>query len=536
MGVPALRATSEGRRVESISAPHAVAELAPRRPALSTVIGGWLRDPGGKAVAALVALALGFLAWQIFRWGGSAHETLISDVAFLPVSFIGAILAWRAGRHPALEDRTRRAWRIVALSFLFYWIGDLLFTIEENIGDGSYPSLADAAYLIFYVTLLWGVLSFPTARRSKGDRTKLWLDTGTIVLGAFMILWYFALGPTARDSGSTFLESFVSLAYPIGDLVLIFAVSRILLAQPQRGLGHALGILASGLLLFVVADVAFAHLSFVGSYNGGDWPDSLWMVAQVLMAASAQYQYWHASRPQRHGTSEPARIRPFSPMPYVAVLSSFALLAVVGWKQAVYPLGGLMIGAIGVTSLVVIRQITALRENLSLLSELHLLASTDTLTGLQSRRHFFELAEREFYLARRHDRHLSAMMIDIDHFKSINDTYGHAAGDTALQMLAGICSESLRATDLVGRYGGDELVAVLPESDVERALLAAQRIRESVDETTVDYENGTFRFTISVGVATAEAAADLAQLLRRADRALYQAKQEGRNTTRALSA
>jgi diguanylate cyclase (GGDEF)-like protein len=301
-------------------------------------------------------------------------------------------------------------------------------------------------------------------------------------------------------------------------------------------LGHSLGILAAGMILFVVADVAFAHLSLHDAYSGGDWPDSLWMVAQVLMAVSAQYQYWYRTRRTTPVSIEPAPIKPFSALPYLAVFASFTLLAVVGWHAASYPLGGLMLGAIGVTTLVVSRQIAALRENMTLLSELHVLASTDMLTGLQSRRHFFEIAEREFYLARRHERHLSAMMIDIDHFKGINDRFGHAAGDAALQMLAQLCRDTLRTTDLVGRYGGDELVTILPDTDVDKALEVAQRIRCDLEERTVDSEYGQFSFTVSVGVATAEAAADLAQLLRRADRALYQAKQDGRNTTRALSA
>jgi len=496
----------------------------------------WLRDPGGKATVALILLAVAFLFWQVFHWGGPDLETWIGDSAFLPVSITAAVLAWRASKHPAIDGRTGRAWRIVAVAFFFYWLGDVIFTFEENVGSVPFPSWADAAYLAFYVALLWGVLTFPTAPRTKADRTKMWLDTGTVVLGAFMILWYFALGPTARDSGSTVFESFVSLAYPIGDLVLVLAITRILLGEPPRGLRHALGILAVGLILFVIADVGFAHLSLTDSYAGGDWPDSLWMVAQVLMAVSAQYQWWYRSRRVSTDAIEAVKIRTFSPVPYLAVFASFGLLAVVGWHEAAYPLGGLMLGALGVTALVVSRQIAALRENLSLMTELHELASTDVLTGLQSRRHFFEVAEREFYLARRHERPLAAMMIDIDHFKGINDTYGHAAGDQALQMLARTCHECLRSTDIIGRYGGDELVTILPDTDVDAALEVATRIRSALDKISIAVDDTSFRFTISVGVATAEAAADLAQLLRRADRALYQAKQDGRNTTRALSA
>ncbi len=510
--------------------------IARARPGVGKLVRTWFADPGGRAVGLLCALGAVFIAWQFAGWGGPDHRTLISDVAFLPVSITGAWITWRTARNPALDARTRRAWKIIAVSFLCYWLGDTIWTLEENLGSAPFPSVADAAYIIFYPLLLWGVLSFPTAPRRGADRAKLWLDTGTVMVAGYMLLWYFALGPTSRQTGSTPLETTVSLAYPIGDLVLIFAITRILLSQPARGLGRAMGILASGLVLFVIADVAFAALSLNDAYEGGDWPDSLWMVAQVLMAVAAQYQNWHASRVTPEEMTETKRFKQFSPLPYVAVFGSFGLLAVVGWNEAAYPLGGLMLGAVGITALVVSRQVAALRENLHLMTELHELASTDVLTGLQSRRHFFETAEREFYLARRHGRALSAMMIDIDHFKVVNDSYGHATGDAALEMLAGACRDSLRATDLMGRYGGDELVALLPENDVDDALAAAGRIRAAIDGSVLDVDGHQMRITISVGVATAEGAADLAQLLRRADRALYEAKQAGRNTTRALSA
>lgn len=507
----------------------------PTRRSLLRTVADWLGDPGGKLTAALVLYGLAFLAWQLFRWGGSDHRTLISDIAFLPVSATAAAIAMRTGRNPKLDHRTARAWRIVAVSFLLYWLGDVVWTFEENLHNAPFPSIADIFYLAFYPVLLWGVVSFPSAPRSTTERTKLWLDSGTIVVGASMILWYFSLGPTASDAGSNFIEAAVSLAYPIGDFVLIFAIARILLGEPPRGSGHALGILATGVLLLVVGDVAFASLSLKEAYQGGDWPDSVWMFAQILTAVSAQYQHWYASRADHEFSIRVPTIRMFSPYPYLAILASFALLAVVGWNQALYPLGGLMFGALIITTLVVARQIATLRDNMRLLKELHLLASIDSLTGLQSRRHFYELAEREFYLARRGGRPLSAMMIDIDHFKAINDTFGHAAGDAVLQTVAAQCMSGLRAGDLIGRYGGDEMVVLLPDADLDSALATAERARGAADGLTVLTERGVVPATLSMGVASSEGCADLAELLHRADLALYEAKQAGRNTIRATA-
>lgn len=510
-----------------------VPEAAPAREPFFHLARSWLKDPGGLLTAAMLVYGFVFLAWQVYGWGGANHRTLISDLAFVPVSLTAAYLAWRVGRREKMDPLTARAWRIVAVSFFLYWLGDLIWTLEENLGSAPFPSIADIAYILFYPVLLCGVFSFPSTPLSRTERTKVWLDGGTVLVGASMILWFFSLGPTAQSSGSNFLESAVSLAYPLGDLVLLFGITRILLGRPPAGSGHALGILATSLLVLVAGDIGFAHMSLNETYAGGDWPDSAFMIAQVLTAVSAQYQFWHATRSEAGYIAPVAEPKTFSPVPYIAIFASFLLLAIVGWNQAVYPIGGLMVGALIVTTLVVARQITALKENLRLLHELHALASTDSLTGLGSRRHFHEMAEREFYLSRRNGRPLAAMMIDIDHFKTINDTYGHAAGDQVLQEVSRQCTAALRAGDLIGRYGGDEIVIVLPDTALEAALAAAERIRGT--ELAIQTPAGLVHATLSMGVSAGDGASDLAELLARADLALYEAKQAGRNTTRAIA-
>ena len=292
-----------------------VPEASRTRDAFLRAARDWVRDPGGRVVGALAIYGIAFLAWQIFGWGGVRHRALISDLAFIPVSLAAAALAFRAGRQPDLDPKTARAWRIIAASFFLYWLGDAIWTLEQHLGSGPFPSIADIAYVAFYPLLLWGIFAFPTGPKNATERTKLWLDGGTVLVGSAMLLWYFSLGPTAQATGSNFLESAVSIAYPIGDLILLFGITRILLDRPARGSGHALGILASGLLVLVLGDVGFAHLELNGSYAGGDWPDSAFMIAQILTVVSAQYQYWYASR-GHHGlavrTPEP---RTFSPYP-----------------------------------------------------------------------------------------------------------------------------------------------------------------------------------------------------------------------------
>ncbi len=158
------------------------------------------------------------------------------------------------------------------------------------------------------------------------------------------------------------------------------------------------------------------------------------------------------------------------------------------------------------------------------------LAMTDSLTGLHNRRQFLELAALEFQRARRYRHPLSVLMLDIDGFKQVNDTYGHAVGDQILQIVSTRCRKSLRDIDLLGRYGGDEFVVLLPEDDLNGARNAAERLCRYVAATSVDTDRGLLNITLSLGAAAlAEGDADVASLLNRADAALYRAKNAGRN-------
>jgi len=200
----------------------------------------------------------------------------------------------------------------------------------------------------------------------------------------------------------------------------------------------------------------------------------------------------------------------------------------------------LLISALIAFSLVGLdRLLRAIRANQEQLTRL---ATTDALTGLASRRHLLAELEKELRRAERSGRPLSVLMIDLDHFKGINDRYGHAVGDEVLAAVAARCVARLRAIDLCGRIGGEEFVVLLPEADAEGALTTAERLRADLAETPIDTAGGPLGVTISIGVATHrprspsanenaddEATRRVQDLLQRADDALYRAKGGGRN-------
>ena len=162
--------------------------------------------------------------------------------------------------------------------------------------------------------------------------------------------------------------------------------------------------------------------------------------------------------------------------------------------------------------------------------ELKELASTDPLTGADNRRSFLDKGALELLRSRRYKRPFSFLMLDVDHFKKVNDNYGHHLGDEVLKALVSRCKKILRITDLFGRLGGEEFAVILPETDSETALEVGERLRAELSLVRVESDQGSIQFTVSIGLSMREDEADtLTAIMGRADSALYKAKELGRN-------
>jgi len=174
------------------------------------------------------------------------------------------------------------------------------------------------------------------------------------------------------------------------------------------------------------------------------------------------------------------------------------------------------------------RTIRELEENRRALAEL---ATTDALTHLKNRRLFYSQANQNLADCRRNGRDMSVLVLDIDHFKKVNDTYGHHAGDEVLVRVAGLLTRMVRAVDTVARFGGEEFAILMPETNKLGAAVLGERIRTAIEKETILVEDRTIPITASLGIATlaAEQVESIDQLLSIADRRLYLAKNQGRN-------
>lgn len=197
------------------------------------------------------------------------------------------------------------------------------------------------------------------------------------------------------------------------------------------------------------------------------------------------------------------------------------------------------VGAVGreaASSIELADQVEALRRRYhesvsqlaSLTGRLRELAMVDSLTGVLNRRAFLDYADGEWVRHKRHSHALSCAMIDVDGFKKINDTFGHAAGDAVLQHIGALLRATLRASDVAARLGGDEFVALMPETNLEGALSLGERILLRLQQRPLSVLDQTISATLSVGVAGAAGCASVEELMARADAALYRAKKEGR--------
>jgi diguanylate cyclase (GGDEF)-like protein len=163
--------------------------------------------------------------------------------------------------------------------------------------------------------------------------------------------------------------------------------------------------------------------------------------------------------------------------------------------------------------------------------ELEELSTTDFLTGAFNRRYFMEIATTELKRHQRHSKNTSVLILDIDHFKEVNDTYGHSVGDQALRHLVRICRENLREEDIFARYGGEEFCALLPETDASTAKEVAERLRYNIENTPMEFDEQQLHLSVSIGLCGIDAQRETAiePWLERADKAMYRAKEQGRN-------
>ena len=447
--------------------------------------------------AGMGALLLVYTGWQLSRWP-AGHRELIGDAFFYPVGLAAIWAAVGASQRCADQPRLRSAWRLLGLASAFYLAGDAAQTVYELSGPLPFPSVADASYLVFYPLMLWGLLRFPRGRRDVGARVRLGLDLAVVAIGGAAVVTYVVLGPTVVQSGPDWRQTAVSIAYPVGDMVLLVGLASVLLRRTAVSSARALQFFAAGLVFFVAADLAYGYINLHSIYQGGDLVDSLWLIAIALFAVAGA-----AQTTPRSPTEVVTEVQTHhaSWAPYIAVAIAFGLLLFNERHQRLLPDGSVVIAAVLLATLVSIRQFLAQQDLLNTQRRLSHQALHDALTGLPNRALVIDRAEQMLARTRRSHAPMAALYVDIDGFKHVNDSFGHAAGDrAACASSPSACRASCAEPTRSGRLGGDEFVVLLeisrstpdPSSWLSvcaRCLASRSSWRERTDDLVGDGEH-----------------------------------------------
>ncbi len=613
--------------------------------------------PGGAPVgtaAFITALYAGlYLVWEQSHWGSPAFRDLIGNVAFMPINLCVMTLFWLASRRQTLDPAVRRALRFLAAGGLMVFTGNTISTYYVEVLHQSPPvSWADPFYLSDSLLTLAALLSFPLARRTRLERWKFMLDVAMVLVGGGVAIWYFSVRPSAASGESSLIVTALAFAYPLASMLVLLGVSTVLLRRPIDGNRLAFGLLVAGVSVGVVADLTFNLVQLETGGRSASWADAVFLVCYVMMIASAEL-YWRRPVPRRTTPAPAARVQPLSPLPYLAVATTYGLLLWVALRPWTDPVSGLAVGALLVTAVVVVRQLLTVRENLRLLAEtaarqnearfrslvqhssdvilvtradgtirfvspsamrvfgydpaaiqrhtvpslLHpddqeraatffrdaalapgvtgpvewrfrqadgswlnaeILATNllhdgtvrgivlntrdvserrrleqqlihqafhDPLTGLANRALFRDRVSHALALAQRRGHAITVLFLDLDDFKTVNDSLGHAEGDRLLIAAAERFLACARSADTVARLGGDEFAILIESGDGQEGL--PDRLAAAMTHP-FSLSGNQVRVTASIGVASSAADDTADDLLRNADVAMYAAKRRGK--------
>ncbi|MFI7542089.1 diguanylate cyclase [Actinoplanes sp. NPDC049599] len=462
--------------------------------------------------AAPVVIALYY--WLV-SLGGAWAGTQVALYASANVTLTACCLV-AARRHRPL----RLPLLLVAGSGVLSAAADLIFYFLALVqGEVAYPSIADLGYLGAYPLMAVGLLVV-VRRRTPGWDGASGIDAAIVAVSAGYLIYEVVIAPTMSVTTGN-VTTLVSVAYPVGDLMLIMVGARLMLGAGPRT--AALRMLGGYLGLVLVADTMYSIQSLNGTYQAGNYLDTLWMGGSFLLAAGVL----HPSA--RRLVAPSCVVTPDATPARLAVLALAAVLAPATMVIQHLRTGEPHVAVAGLVCTVLF--VLVLGRMAGLVRAQRNAAIIDGLTGLRSRRYFEESLRAEAARSARSGADLGMLLLDVDHFKRVNDTYGHHGGDRVLVEVAHRISQLVRPGDLVARYGGEEFAILLPATDPEQARVIAERVRGGMAAAPVAVgDTRLHRLTVSVGVAGLHAAGDEAdQLVLAADRALYAAKNAGRD-------
>lgn len=445
-------------------------------------------------------------------------------------------------------------WLLLTLSTISYTIGECMWFFHESILNLEIPivSVIDVFYLLQYPFIIGGIMYLITKSNNKLAVIRVFFDTLIIIIiGTTMI---FSLVhpnikiPIEFDNPALF----ILIAYPLGDIALLFNIAYLSMLSRDVLPRDVVLVGGIGFLLKIVTDIVYLHNKMYGKPNLLYY-EPLMVLALLFLALSGEIFL------NKIENGEVVKKRERSMMvillPYIIVL---VIILIIFFKFLEMDI--LARGLIITTLLIILRQVLTIIENQGLVklltasnnelmqkkqeledanSELRrfykqkeLESKTDFLTGLYNRRYIDEEFKENLMDCKVVKGKTSVLMVDIDHFKDINDTYGHDIGDVVLKNLSNIMKANIRGDDILIRFGGEEFICFLPNTNIDTANIIAERLRREVENFKFKVKDIDIKITVSIGISeidVIEDNSDISSIIIKADEALYKAKRSGRN-------
>jgi two-component system cell cycle response regulator len=446
---------------------------------------------------------------------GGSRVARVVIYCLVSASGAAAIFAGIRLRRPS----PRLPWVLLGLGQVVYAAADTTFYVSHDVlGITSFPAPSDALYLAHY-PLIVVALVLLIRLRAPGRGLPGLLDAATLAVAASLLSWLYLMAPQVH-AGTPVLTTLVVVAYPAADLAVLAVGLRLVIERGRRPASFSL--ICTGLLAVLTADTWYVWQQVQGVYETGNVLDLIWLTGNIALGTAALH-------PTMSRLAEPGPPPPTSPGPLrIATLATAALLApaalVVNAVRDDH--AGDVVIALACAALFLL---TILRMAGLVTVQKHI-ATTDGLTGLWTRRYLEDRLAVELLRARRTGGALSLFLVDVDHFKLVNDRFGHPAGD---RVLVEICRRLDRSSPggVLARFGGEEFALLVPGAGPDQLAAVAERLRHGVASSPVALGRDAWTsVTVSVGAASFPAhAGDLGELVGVADGALYAAKAGGRD-------
>ncbi|WP_229073652.1 GGDEF domain-containing protein [Actinoplanes sp. DH11] len=472
------------------------------------------RPAGGRALYAWFLVLAVCIVTRLLL-GRTTESYLVVVAPYMLVSIVVPVLILAGTlRH---RPPHRAGWLALAAAQALYAVGDGMTVFDDWLGQFLEPTPADVVYFAYYVFAVTAILTF-IRRRTPGWDLPSAVDALILSCSAGLLTWVYLVQPLTSDSELPLAAKLTQSAYPVLDLMLLILAVRLAMGAGTRG--PVLHLLLTSLVLMFGADLLYAVLGAVsGEATSAAWLDAVWMASLGALGAAALHPGIRTFD-RRTDTAIPDASPGRLVLLAVAVLMAPAV-------QMIEHLRGTDVSVPLASAACAVMFLLVLARMAGLVSTQRRAAVTDGLTGLYNRRAFEEALAAECRRASRHGYEVGLLIIDVDHFKRVNDTYGHPAGDRMLREVADRLRANARADSVVGRYGGEEFVILTPHAAPATLRDFAERIRTGVAGLPVQADdNVLLGVTVSVGAATGTTPTDL---LRVADAALYEAKAAGRN-------